>query len=134
MKKALVIVCAALLLTACGNGGSSKIQRWEYKTVEISSNYSFNGAYPSNLSLSEEDLDMLGEDGWELVGIYDVINTSYPNFGNSSYVTGIRTNTRTTSVQFVFKRPRGAGKAAEKNKEEKETDKAEADSAAAAKP
>jgi len=28
----------------------------------------------------------------------------FPNFGNSEYVTGLRTNTRTVVVNFVFKR------------------------------
>ena len=30
--------------------------------------------------------------------------TAFPNFGSSEYVTGIRDNTRTSVVNFVFKR------------------------------
>ena len=30
--------------------------------------------------------------------------TRYPNFGNKEYVTGIRTNTKTSAINFIFKR------------------------------
>jgi len=47
----------------------------------------------------------MGEDGWELVNSYTETNTVHPNFGSSEYVTGIRENTRTSVLNFVFKRP-----------------------------
>ena len=40
----------------------------------------------------------------ELVQAYTETGTAFPNFGNSDYVTGIRDNTRTAVVNFVFKR------------------------------
>jgi hypothetical protein len=46
----------------------------------------------------------MGKEGWELVSTYTEIGTSFPNFGNSEYVTGLRDNTRTCVVNFVFKR------------------------------
>ena len=49
-------------------------------------------------------LNKMGKEGWELVSTYTEIGTSFPNFGNSEYVTGLRTNTRTVVVNFVFKR------------------------------
>ena len=40
----------------------------------------------------------------ELVSAYTETGTAFPNFGSSEYVTGIRDNTRTSVVNFVFKR------------------------------
>ena len=49
-------------------------------------------------------LNKMGKEGWELVSTYTETATAFPNFGNSDYVTGIRDNTRTSVVNFVFKR------------------------------
>ena len=52
----------------------------------------------------EKTFNELGKEGWELVSTYTETATAFPNFGNSDYVTGIRDNTRTSVVNFVFKR------------------------------
>ena len=49
-------------------------------------------------------LNKMGKEGWELVSTYTETATAFPNFGNSDYVTGIRDNTRTSVVNFIFKR------------------------------
>lgn len=49
-------------------------------------------------------LNSYGEEGWELVDVYTTTETVYPNFGNKDYVTGLRENVRTNTVNFVFKR------------------------------
>lgn len=54
--------------------------------------------------ISDDDLNMFGIDGWELVDVYTIVETSFPNFGSEEYVTGIRENTQTSSVNYVFKR------------------------------
>jgi len=105
MKQAFAFVCAALLLTACGGGGSSKIQEWEYKTVMADLSYHGGDWGNSDFMLSDDTLAVLGEEGWELVTSYEMVHTVFPNFGASAYVTGIRTNTRTFQVRFIFKRP-----------------------------
>ena len=60
----------------------------------------------------------MGKEGWELVSTYTETATAFPNFGNSDYVTGIRDNTRTSVVNFVFKRP-SDGKEESNNKPDK---------------
>ena len=40
----------------------------------------------------------------ELVDVYTIEETVHPNFGNEEYVTGLRENTRTASINYVFKR------------------------------
>ena len=77
--------------------------KWEYKfeTIEGSSYSKFK----SN-SFNTIDLEALGREGWELVDVYTINETVHPNFGNSEYVTGIRENTRTKSITYVFKRPK----------------------------
>lgn len=44
----------------------------------------------------------LGDEGWELVDVFEETETVHPNFGNSEYVTGIQPNVRTSEISFVF--------------------------------
>ena len=46
-----------------------KTIRWEYKTVEVK-----NNLFPEQLT---ENLDKMGQLGWELVGIYRICNVLY---------------------------------------------------------
>ena len=79
--KTLILACAALgTLTACNGTDSGKPVQWEYKQVAA--------------------------EGWELVACYDSIETVFPNFGDDKYVTGLQPNVRTSTVFFVFKRPK----------------------------
>lgn len=98
MKKIYVFIVLMLLVSAC-----SMNSNWEYKivSVEAESNDDFD---PNTFAVTSEDLNMFGTDGWELVDVYTTIETVHPNFGNSEYVTGIRENIRTESVNYVFKR------------------------------
>lgn len=98
MKKIYVFIVLMLLVSAC-----SMNSNWEYKivSVEAESNDDFD---PNTFTVTSEDLNMFGTDGWELVDVYTTIETVHPNFGNSEYVTGIRENIRTESVNYVFKR------------------------------
>lgn len=96
MKKVLLLVITALAMAACTS-------KWEYKIVTVE-NEQASAFKASEIKVSSEDLDLFGEDGWELVDVYTIIETEHPNFGNSEYVTGIRENTRTSSVNYVFKR------------------------------
>ena len=96
MKKVLLLVITALAMAACTS-------KWEYKIVTVE-NEQASAFKASEIKVSSEDLNLFGEDGWELVDVYTIIETEHPNFGNSEYVTGIRENTRTSSVNYVFKR------------------------------
>ena len=102
MKKILLTLLCVVLLSACSNGN-----KWEYKVVkvagqdaEVMADYS-----PKVYSDQTPMLNKMGEDGWELIDVYTEVTTVHPNFGNSEYVTGIRENTRTSVLNFVFKRP-----------------------------
>ncbi len=56
------------------------------------------------INVDKKALNKLGNDGWELVGTYTEVATTYPNFGNDEYVTGIRTNTHSMAIICIFKR------------------------------
>ena len=96
MKKLLIVFLAAVAMTACTS-------KWEYKIVTVDNEETSKFDTPE-FSVTSEDLNLFGEEGWELVNVYAVTETKHPNFGNSEYVTGIRENTRTQSLNFVFKR------------------------------
>ncbi len=101
MKKALCLLCVAALLSSCAE------KEWEYKTVSIDSE-PHNAYETSKLYDPESMLNEWGKNGWELVSSYTEIRTSFPNFGDNQYVTGIRTNTATERVTFVLKREVGS--------------------------
>lgn len=106
MKK---ILSFALLLTTMTTfvSCSSENAKWEYTVVVVKGVESSEG-YSKFTTLGYKDqdpmLNKMGEKGWELVNVYTKIETEFPNFGDSKYVTGIRDNTRTSSLNFVFKR------------------------------
>lgn len=82
---------------------------WEYKTVQIGESVyedwiNRNDVYSTSFPDPDPMLNQIGKEGWELVGVYTEVATSYPNFGSEEYHTGIKTNTRTRRVNFVFKR------------------------------
>lgn len=102
MKKLIFILFAAVTLNAC----SSKTQ-WEYKIVKVAGQEAevIPDFTPMVFNDQTKMLNTMGQDGWELVNTYTEINSAHPNFGNSSYVSGIRMNTRTSVLNFIFKRP-----------------------------
>ena len=65
------IAVSAVIVTSCGNanaqgGGSAKSDRWEYKIVYIDM---------GSDSTAEQNLNVLGKDGWEYAGAHNY-NTS----------------------------------------------------------
>ena len=105
MKKFLMIGCliATLLsLESCNN----KPETWEYKVVKVAGKEAEYREDFGSLVFSDQTamLNKMGKEGWELVSAYTETGTAFPNFGSSEYVTGIRDNTRTSVVNFVFKR------------------------------
>jgi len=99
MRKLVLIAIAGVGLVSCTS-------KWEYKVVSVkgTDEGSMADFQSHKLEVSEESLNPLGEDGWELVGIYEKTETVHPNFGNDQYVSGIQPNVRTAEVNFVFKR------------------------------
>ncbi len=99
MKKLLFLLSLVLLFSSCAH------KKYEYKTISVGGEAGTYGDFSStNLNDPTAELNKLGNEGWELVGVYTETNTAFPNFGKDEYVTGIRTNTRTTKVNFVLKR------------------------------
>jgi hypothetical protein len=99
MKKIFLITLLGFMFFSCTS-------KWEYKIVSVKGEeQETKGTLLSNkFDVSDESLNLFGKDGWELVGIYENTETVYPNFGNEDYHTGIKTNTRTAEINFVFKR------------------------------
>ena len=102
MKKVILVLCMIATLVSCG----SKNEQWEYKVVKVAGTDAEVMADFGTLVFADQTsmLNKMGKEGWELVSTYTETDTSFPNFGNSEYVTGLRTNTRTVVVNFVFKR------------------------------
>ena len=59
----------------------------------------------SSIKFNDSDLDALGKCGWELVGSYLELETAFPNFGKTDYVTGLQPNIRPQCLVLIFKRP-----------------------------
>jgi len=96
MKKLFFCAIATILLASC-------TPKWEYKIVSFDNETSSDFRAP-NIQVSLEELNEYGAEGWELVDVYTTTETVHPNFGDEKYVTGIRENTRTRKVTYVFKR------------------------------
>ena len=101
MKKLILGFCLIAMLASCG----SKNEQWEYKVVKVAGHDAEIAADFGTLVFADQTamLNKMGKEGWELVSTYTETGTAFPNFGNSEYVTGIRDNTRTAVVNFVFK-------------------------------
>jgi len=81
--------------------------KWEYKTINVKDKVNYAVRRSADLPVIktyDDELNSLGADGWELVGVYDVIGTDFPNFGDEKYHTGIKENVKTVSVHLIFKR------------------------------
>lgn len=57
----------------------------------------------ASIPLDEGQLDALGKEGWELVTSYIEDETSFPNLGDTKYVTGLQPNVRPRRATLVFK-------------------------------
>ena len=102
MKKTLLLCCMIATLASCGN----ESQTWEYKVIKVAGQDAavMEDYGPKVFEDQTQMLNKMGKDGWELVNTYTEVGTAFPNFGNKDYVTGIRQNTRTTVLNFIFKR------------------------------
>lgn len=84
MKK-LLFFALAFVFVGCTSS------KWEYNLVKIDSSTS-SDFLESEFKVTSEDLNLFGEEGWELVDVYTLTQTQHPHFGDDKYVTGIREN------------------------------------------
>ena len=109
MKKWICICCMLAAFVSCDKETSS----WEYKVIKVAGqDAEYRADFGAKVYGDQTPmLNKMGKEGWELVDAYTEIGTEFPNFGDSQYVTGIRENTRTTVLNFIFKRPGDSNKA-----------------------
>lgn len=125
MKKFFFIATLLLVMLATSScGGDSKDVKWEYKVVRTDAfrdagyKEDFAAKY---LVVSEDQINELGAQGWELVNAFTEVETAHPNYGNEKYVTGLQANVRSAAVTLIFKRPKLDG-ASDKKTNEKDSD------------
>lgn len=109
------------MFCSCSQQQQPAPSQWEYEVVEIKGSKLPKTYSPGEkeelikrsnfLPLQFQDnaevisiLNHWGNEGWELVDVYTVTETIFPNFGDESMHTGIKANTRTNAINFVFKR------------------------------
>ena len=105
MKKTILtsVFCAALLI-GCEQSGVV----YEYKVVALTG--SRDRSYTEDVApLLFADptpvLNRMSSERWTLDNVYTEVSTVYPNLSvNKGIVGGIRTNTRTETINFIFKR------------------------------
>lgn len=100
------LLCLGLILLAWG---AFKPQpKYEYKVVSFpteSNERTGDGAMKfTSVKVDEAQLGAMGAEGWELVGTFLELETAYPNFGRSEYVTGLQPNIRPQRAVLIFKR------------------------------
>ncbi len=82
--------------------------KYEYKVVEFmteSNDRTGEGALRfTSIKVDEQQIASMGAEGWELVGTFLEMETAYPNFGRSEYVTGLQPNIRPQRAVLIFKR------------------------------
>lgn len=99
-----LVTVLVLCMFGCGNN-----KNWEYKVYSFSPEQTYDrtetDAFKSTkISISQDELNRLGADGWELTTSFLELETAYPNFGNSEYVTGLQPNIRSQRLVLIFKR------------------------------
>jgi hypothetical protein len=106
LRGATLAACCLLFLGACPDDPASV--KWEYRVFYVGSEgHSRTGAEGgefSSINPIQGDLDVIGQDGWELAGTWLEPETAWANFGNDKYVTGLQPNVRSQRLGMVFKR------------------------------
>jgi len=102
--KVFLFTLFALLIIGCGDNS-----KWEYKIYSISPEQSYertgeDALKSTKITISQDELNKLGSEGWELTTSFLELETSHPNFGSSEYVTGLQPNVRNQRLVLIFKR------------------------------
>lgn len=91
--------------------------KFAYKVINVQAQFNKTGPSTStsgqennsklnstNVNLSDEDLSILGKEGWELVDTFLEMETTHPNYGSTEYVTGLQPNIRPQRAVLLFKK------------------------------
>lgn len=110
----IVLVCIVIGLLAWNTFKSAP--KYAYKVISVQAQFNKGGTESSlnqknasdlnstSINLKDEELSLLGNEGWELVGTFLELETTHPNFGSSEYVTGLQPNIRPQKVVLLFKK------------------------------
>ena len=105
MRKWILISCIAAIFASCSKNDSSEQGiSWEYKILKVNGKKAEKLADKKTRTFDDQTpmLNKMGKDGWELVSVYTEDETVYPYI--EDYSMSLRSNHRTCSVNFVFKR------------------------------
>jgi hypothetical protein len=104
----VALVATVAVLGILGATSVFMAPKFEYKTV------AFATASPertgtaalefASVTPEQKQLDEIGSGGWEIVASYLEMETAFPNFGDSSYVTGLQPNVRPQRLVLILKR------------------------------
>lgn len=65
---------------------------------------------PSEFADPTPNLNRMAKEGWTLDQVYTEVGTTFPNLSTDKrHVAGLRSNTKTRCVYFIFRRKRTAG-------------------------
>lgn len=108
-QAAVVILLLMLGLAIPYIGALRPVPKWEYKKVTFTAEgYDRIGTGAlkySSIQIDDHLLNMMGEEGWEMVGSHLEMETAFPNFGKEDFLTGLQPNIRPQSLTVLFKRP-----------------------------
>jgi hypothetical protein len=101
------LFCVGIALAAWGT--FKPYPKYEYKVLSLlaeSNERTGSGALKyASVNVDQAQLQTLTGEGWELVDSFLEMETAFPNFGNSEYVTGLQPNVRPQRAVLLFKRP-----------------------------
>jgi hypothetical protein len=110
MKKKMCLLMALLsiLFSSCEQGNP----QYEYKILRLKSDFGpmTEDYMPSQFADPTPSLNRMAKEGWTLDHVYTEVGTTFPNLSTDKrHVAGLRSNTKTRSVYFIFRRRRTAG-------------------------
>ena len=111
------LLCVVIFLLAYNTFRTPKALKYAYKVINVQAQFNKKptdaGVYTqsndaaigtTSVNLKDEELTILGNEGWELVGTFLEEETTHPNYGNSQYVTGLQPNIRPQRAVMIFRR------------------------------
>lgn len=110
---ALIVLTVLMLFSVIGAAGLAVFwvtapPKYEYRTLEFKTSAfdkTGSGAVDAaTVTPGQAELNELGIGGWEVVGTYLEMETAWPNFGDSQYVTGLQPNVRPQRLVVILKR------------------------------